>query len=368
VTTHFVQFESNSLDHDLPALTLLLINKRGYQLWNVEEEFRQDFYYFLDQLNSISSSNTLLSAITTSLWMYLNIRSCDSLSPKRFLELSNLFISEYFEKYKTSFGNELSTLRSSLNIFLKSMETSDEIDLTQAKLSAFENTDDIALAEELRAKAYISQAKMLEPMLNNFLRQQIDDQAKTGVKPLARAIYKANRLYQRDVSKILDYLRASVDIPIEANDTPDQIEEAYKNAILPITEYIAKTTPHLGSDEEPEPHILLILNFKGFFCEVRVHFRFFEVHRECMDTMRMLSRLKTKHRYRLHVKEHLLELIADEIEILNFRMDFNLLPDAVVRLTALTDGNLLRVEWRHHKNVFEDRLYKICDQRVERVR
>jgi hypothetical protein len=370
--TRFVTFVNESAQFEIPPLTMLLISKRGHQLWFEEDDYRQDFFYFLDQLSSISSPNSLLSALLTSLWMYLNVRSCEVISPKKFKELTTRFISEYLEQYKLAcddYLKEYESMTEPLRNFLKTLSTNANLELSQSKIPAFEQKDDVALAEELSAKAYIAHAKMLEPMLNNLLRQQIDSKAKTGIKPLSRAIFKANREYFRDVSKILDYLRASVDISIEKSDTLESIREIYNSAIAPISEFIVKTTVFLGSADNPEPHALLILNFKDFLCELKLGFRFFEIKDASMDTFRMLCRMKSKHLYRLHAKEHVLEIISDEIERLNFHLDSysSLLPDANFRVTALPDGGLCKAELRNNKSVIEERIYRVLEK-FERVR
>jgi hypothetical protein len=326
-----------------------LIRERTRKHWKNEDDFRSDFKLVFSNLTRIEREEHLLNALVSCLWLFLNIRCMQNFS-ESFLRLGQEFLEEFQNsKAKSGKGFTLSQYNEILSNLTKFIKEKNHLNINLENVTQkYDSSIDFEF-EERHLQIFFAQAKLLQSMFRNLLLQ-IDERATISVNPGSNAMKSC---------KIFEYLSGMISIPIEASDSPKEIDRIFKTAISPIESLIVGIQFISGNEQDPEPSILLFLNFKELICQVRVNFEIHEVDKHFLQTNRMISRIRRNSKSKCRNFSELEFALVSELERMNFFIDFDIPRDSISLSIRMTRDTLIRMHWKSESFVITDRLYRI---------
>jgi hypothetical protein len=169
--------------------------------------------------------------------------------------------------------------------------------------------------EEKAMRYYMDRAKSLEKGFAQTLRN-IEPKATVSLKGAERIKEKTRQDYNGDYSRVCDYLRGTVHIPLDTGSQPNDLLAIYKDILGRFSGKVLRQKL-VNDDQHPRTLLNLVIGDdekSQMVCEVQVHLQMAGFDDDFLDFLHNVYELKREEKHfvdrKANVEEQLIELLA----------------------------------------------------------
>jgi hypothetical protein len=300
--------------------TILNLFSGSAEDWQTNSElFKSDIVSVMKHLSrKRSSKKNLLSAAFCLFWMLSNMQSSHLSNEEQLWSNFTKIISDFANSYMGSLkSGELDVMKTSINNFMSGLKANgprlsqpnpQNVDVkSDGMLAYFTQTASDLDGEFLKKLKDFNDLAMSVPKAAQRAREKAELDEKAGG-------------YDGDFTRVLDYLRGTVFIPVDLTTTEESLKRMYDKVIENLEKKIGKIERvklfPMESLKEP-PRILMNLRFTNnskdvdLICEVQVRFALYGLDFEFQNFLHTVYELERKTQKQITWKPHVVGLTRD---------------------------------------------------------